>query len=105
MRAEGAAAELRKAMSAGRRISLLVRGSERKLTSVLKRVGGLREESRTRTGKNQVLVWLAGKEDKREALSKACVEAGLGLLELKGDQDGLEDLFVQLLQPDEGAAP
>ena len=105
VRAEGAEAELRKSMTAGRRISLLVRGSERKLTSVLKRVGGLREESRMRTGKNQLHVWLAGKEDKREALSKACVEAGLGLLELKGDQDGLEDLFVQLLQPDEGAAP
>lgn len=104
VRAVGSEAELREAMSAGRRISLLVRGSEKKLTAMLGRVRGLSESSRSKVGQNQWQLLLTAREDKREALSKACIEAGLGLIEMKSDQGGLEELFVQLLQPEEAAA-
>lgn len=99
VRAVGAEAELRQSMSAGRRISLLVRGAERKVSGVLAEVKGLEEMSRTKVGQNLWQVSLQAKEDKREALSRACVQAGLGLVEMKSEHGGLEDLFVQLLEP------
>jgi hypothetical protein len=40
---------------------------------------------------------LTAPAERREALSRACVEAGLGLLELRAEQHGLEELFVELL--------
>ena len=100
VRAVGAEAELRESMTAGRRISLMVRGGEKKLTAVVKGIKGLQETARTKVGQNVWQLSLQANEDKREPLSKACVQAGLGLIELKSDQGGLEELFVQLLEPE-----
>ena len=99
VRAEGAEAELRESMSAGRHISVLVRGAEKKLTAVVGGIKGLEETSRTKAGQNLWHLALQAKDDKREAFSKACVQAGLGLIEMKSDHSGLEDLFMQLLEP------
>lgn len=99
VRAEGAEAELRESISAGRQITVLVRGGEKKLTAVVRGINGLRETSRDKAGQNLWRLSLEADEDKREAFSKACVQAGLGLIEMKSDHSGLEDLFVHLLDP------
>jgi hypothetical protein len=43
----------------------------------------------------------------REAIARACVEAGLGLLELREERHGLEALFVELVEsrPAHGSPP
>ncbi len=102
VRAEGSESELRGRAAHPRRLSLLVRGAEAKLAGALKKVPGLREESRMRLEDGQWRLRLSAQEDVREQLSKACLGAGLGLLELKGEQDGLEELFLDLLEPAEG---
>lgn len=99
VRAEGAEAELRESISAGRQITVLVRGGEKKLTAVVRGINGLRETSRDKAGQNLWRLSLEANEDKREAFSKACIQAGLGLVEMKSDHSGLEDLFVHLLDP------
>lgn len=99
VRAVGAEAELRDSLSAGRRISLLVRGAEKKLTAAVTGIKGLEEVARSKVGQNMWQLSLKGDEDKREALSKACIQAGLGLIEMKSEHSGLEDLFLQLLDP------
>ncbi|MCZ6473826.1 MAG: ABC transporter ATP-binding protein [SAR324 cluster bacterium] len=100
VRAEGAEAELRRQATRPRQLSLLVRGSEKNLNDALRNVPGLREVSRAKQQQGQWRVRLTVKEDAREKLSKACLEAGLGLLELRGEHDGLEDLFLELLEAD-----
>ena len=102
VRAEGAEAELRRQASRPQQLSLLVRGPEKKLDSALKKIAGLREASRRRHEGDQWRLKLDVREDVREKLSKACLQAGLGLLELKGEHDGLEALFLDLLESGQG---
>ncbi|MDH4249136.1 MAG: hypothetical protein OEW39_15125, partial [Deltaproteobacteria bacterium] len=48
-------------------------------------------------GQGLLAVHLRTRGDAREALSRACSQAGLGLLELRSEHHGLEELFVELL--------
>ena len=104
VRAVGSEAKLRETLGGARRLSLLVKGSRAKLVNAVKSIPGLELDSLLPDGKDRLRAELLGEKDLRQALSKACVDAGLGLLELKSAQGGLEGLFLQLLQPRGGPA-
>jgi ABC-2 type transport system ATP-binding protein len=104
VKAEGAEAALRRELGQGARISLLVKGSRKRLTEVVDRIAGLQVERLSPADRGTVRAHLVAQGEVREALSRACVGAGLGLLELKGEHDGLEDLFLQVLGQAEGVA-
>ena len=72
--------------------------------NAVKSIPGLELDSLLPDGKDRLRAELLGEKDLRQALSKACVDAGLGLLELKSAQGGLEGLFLQLLQSRGGPA-
>jgi hypothetical protein len=50
-----------------------------------------------------VRVEIAAESDVRERVSRLCVEAGLGLLELREERHGLEALMLQLLERGQAA--
>jgi ABC-2 type transport system ATP-binding protein len=99
VRAEGTEAELRALRAGARPLLLRLRASLAAAQAELGRIPGITvtpvHEEHALPGE----VWLrvAHREDVRERISRACVEAGLGLLEQRFEGEGLEDLFVQLV--------
>ena len=104
VRAEGSETSLRRDLSPWRLMSLLVRGAASKVKSTLAAVDGVSVQSVGEAHQGVVQVKLALDEDQREAVAKACATGGLGLLEMKSEADGLEDLFLQLVGKGENAA-
>ncbi len=102
VRAEGAESELRRGLAQGGRLSLLVKGARKSLLDVLGGFEGVSVEKTTPEEKGRVRATLSARGDIREALAKACVQAGLGLLELKKEQGGLEELFLRVLGTEAG---
>ncbi|MBN1655298.1 MAG: ABC transporter ATP-binding protein [Deltaproteobacteria bacterium] len=96
--AEGTEQELEQRYGASRRIDLEVRGSEATLRSAL---ASLSPNTLTHLsiekGDSEILfVRLQVPEAAREQLSRAVVNAGLGLLSMKAETTGLESIFVRL---------
>ncbi len=102
VRAEGAESELRRGLARRVRLSLLVKGARKSLLDVLDGFEGVSVEKTAPEEKGRVRATLNARGDIREALAKACVLAGLGLLELKTEQGGLEELFLQVLGTEAG---
>lgn len=104
VRAIGTEAELRGILAAERRIALLVRGDRAVLKKALEGVQGVEVETLREQGRNLQRATVKCRGDPREALSHACMEAGLGLLEIKWEEDGLEALFLQMIGAEGGTA-
>lgn len=97
VRAVGTEAELRKNMSPWRTLTLTVRGSRSDLEKAVRGVKAASLQGTTPLESGVLRAELRCTEDVREQLSQACVGAGLGLMELRGEHGGLEELFLGLL--------
>ena len=104
VRAEGAESDLRDALGRRQRLRLLVRGTQDAVAHALGSVPGVRDVRCTLEQPGRVRVELNAEPEVREALSRAIVQGGLGLLELRAEGHGLEDLFMQLIEPQEAQA-
>jgi ABC-2 type transport system ATP-binding protein len=105
VKAEGSEEQLRQEMLQRRTLKLLVRGDAQALTRALQPLAGNEVKVRPAHGGAAGLVEaeITGKDDLREKASKLCVEAGLGLLELREERHGLEALMLQLLERERAA--
>jgi len=104
VRAEGSEEDLRRTLSPWRRLKLLVRGSDPDVRAALEKIKGVRILTLDAMGEAVHHVALALEQDSREQVAKGCSAKGLGLLEMRGEADGLEDLFLQLVQGKERPA-
>jgi ABC-2 type transport system ATP-binding protein len=115
VKAQGSEAELRQTLLRGKTLVATVMGSRERLLTALQALPGL--STRVEPGREPGTVTAhitAGPAagDPREHVSRACAQAGLPLLELRSEHQGLEELFLILLggqetspSPTAGAAP
>lgn len=101
VRAEGSERALRKEFHQRRRLFLRLRGEKARVDAVVGSLAGLTIASSRAEDDGTVALTLEFTTDLREPLSRACVDAGLGLLELRSERHDLEELFVQLLSDGE----
>lgn len=100
VKAQGTEANLRRELLQRRTLSLAVRGDADKLRQALGAIEGIAVEVRPSVGAPEGVVEarIVTEDDVRERVSRLCVEAGLGLLELREERHGLEELMLQLLE-------
>ncbi len=101
IKAVGTESELRERLGERHSLSLVVKGDGTRLPQLLREIAGLTVDSVAPQGDDCVQARLICLGDVREQVSRACVEGGLGLVELKREQDSLEDLFLNLIVPEE----
>jgi len=97
VRAAGSETALRAGVAGRQRLRLLVRGGRAAVETALGSVPGATVVLAPGSAAD---VWVAHvqlPEDAREQVSRAVVQAGLGLLELRAESDELERLMVELL--------
>jgi ABC-2 type transport system ATP-binding protein len=94
--AQGTEEELASKLVAKRTLQLEVRGSGDALTAALSGVQGLKVLSIEPDGSDSVRASLQVEDAQREAVSRAVVQAGLGLVAMYTESTGLEALFLQL---------
>ncbi|MBI3993957.1 MAG: ABC transporter ATP-binding protein [Candidatus Lambdaproteobacteria bacterium] len=104
VRAEGAEEALRASLGRGQRLRLLVRGAQQAVAQAVGGVAGVSDLRCVAEESGLVRVELNAEPETREALSRAIAQGGLGLLELRAEGHGLEELFVQLSEPKEAQA-
>lgn len=99
VRAEGTEEELWALRTRARPLLLRLRADAEVALKALRRIKGAEVETAPQGHAVAGEVWLrvVHPEDVRERISRACVEAGLGLLEQRLEGEGLEELFVQLV--------
>jgi gliding motility-associated transport system ATP-binding protein len=97
LRAEGSEQRLWEAFHLHERLFLRVRGDAERARAAVAAVEGLELRSLTEEPEGTLALALAAPAGRREALARSCVEAGLELHELRLEQHGLEELFVELL--------
>ena len=104
--ADGAPGKLAQRIGAGRKheVELVVRGDTDQVEGALREVHGVDALSSTPAEGGIVRVVISTRmPDLREALSRAVIEGGLGLLEVQARTLSLEDVFLQLTRSeDEG---
>ncbi len=106
VKAQGSESELRQSWIHRRTIVATVRSDRTRFQQVLERIPGLKAEIEPGRESGTVTARItatAGPVDPREQLSRACGEAGLGLMELRTEEHGLEELFLLLLGGAQGA--
>jgi ABC-2 type transport system ATP-binding protein len=100
VKAEGSEADLRRSLLQTRSLMATVLGDRAKLLAALQGVQGITataeagHEPGTVTARIRAEV---GPGDPRERVSRAIAASGLSLLELRAEEQGLEDLFLKLL--------
>jgi ABC-2 type transport system ATP-binding protein len=100
--ASGTEAELSEKLLRGVRAEVTVRGSEREARAIAERLEGVvtvETASVTEPGEGLVRLIVEAEHDVREALSKALVDAGLGVLNLSRGERELESVFLRLAGP------
>jgi ABC-2 type transport system ATP-binding protein len=99
VRAEGTEEELWSLRTRARPMLLRLRADAEVALRALRKIKGAEVAPAPQGHAVAGEVWLrvAHQEDVRERISRACVEAGLGLLEQRLEGEGLEELFVQLV--------
>ena len=104
--ADGAPGKLAQRIGAGRKheVELVVRGDTDQVEAALREVHGVDALSSTPAEGGIVRVVISTRmPDLREALSRAVIEGGFGLLEVQARTLSLEDVFLQLTRSeDEG---
>jgi ABC-2 type transport system ATP-binding protein len=103
--AQGTEEELSTKLAARRTLQLEVRGSGDALAAALSGVSGLRVLSIEPDGSDSVRASLHVEDAQREAVSRAVVQAGLGLNAMYTESTGLEALFLQLSSTAAGRDP
>lgn len=94
--AEGAEHELARRYGATTRVEIEVRGGEAELRAALAPLAGLDDLQVSRAAEGVTRAQMSVAEAEREAVSRAVVQAGLGLLSLRPINTGLESIFIQL---------
>ncbi|MDH5752408.1 MAG: ABC transporter ATP-binding protein [Deltaproteobacteria bacterium] len=97
LKAQGTEGDLHETLAGQQRLFLQVRGGENKLKAVLDKLPETRFSDLESRNGEVVQVHITARGDVREILSRACHEAGLGVMELRTEKHGLEDLFMELL--------
>lgn len=92
----GTEEELAARLSQGRRLQLDVRGEEARVRELLGGLEGVRDVGIAALEEGTVRATLQLEDDARERVSRAVVEAGLGLLGMQQLSTGLESVFLQL---------
>lgn len=94
--AQGTEEELASKLAARRTLQLEVRGKADALRAALSGVTGLKVLSIEPDGSDSIRASLQVEDAHREAVSRAVVQAGLGLVAMYTESTGLEALFLQL---------
>jgi ABC-2 type transport system ATP-binding protein len=97
VRAEGSEQQLWERFHERERLVLRVRGEAAQARAVAAAVEGVELREAHAGPDGTVTLALTAQAGRREGLARDCVQAGLGLLELRPEQHGLEELFVELL--------
>ena len=101
LKAEGKEEALWDTYLTQQRLRLLVRGEQAAIGQALQGVAGVTVETMESAGDGAFALTLATGQEHREAIARAIVQAGLGLLEMQGESHGLEALFMHLLKREE----
>jgi len=101
-------AELRAQLQRTRRVRVEVEGVEAQVRGVLERLPGVetvREDDRRGQEKNGTVAFIVEYvgEDLRKETSRAIMERGWGLLEVRALEPTLEDMYLQLIRDEEQA--
>jgi ABC-2 type transport system ATP-binding protein len=106
VRAEGTEAELWAMRTRSKALLVRVRADAAPALAALRTIAAADVMLSSHVPASPGEIWLrvAHAEDVRERISTACVKAGLGLLELRPDEGGLEELFMQIVGEDRIAA-
>ena len=94
--AQGTEAELEARLLARRILELEVRGSPEAVKAALSPVAAVRKLQLTHSSPSLQRVQLEVDDSAREHVSRAIIEAGLGLLSMHAQSTGLEAVFLQL---------
>jgi ABC-2 type transport system ATP-binding protein len=94
--AEGTEEELAARLSRGRVLELEVRGEEAGLRGALGPIVPAADIAIERTAEGTLQVKLRVDDAQRERVSRAVVQAGLGLLSMQTSSSGLESIFLEL---------
>jgi gliding motility-associated transport system ATP-binding protein len=97
VRAEGSEEQLWRSFHGRERLLLRVRGEVAQARTIAGAVAGVEVRAAAAQQDGTVELALSAPAGAREALARGCVQGGLGLLELRAEQHGLEELFVELL--------
>src|SRR5712691_1825355 len=104
--ADGAPGKLAQRIGTGRKheVELVVRGDADEVEAALREVHGVDALSSTPTESGVVRVVVSTRlPDLREALSRAVIEGGFGLLEVQARTLSLEDVFLQLTRSEDAS--
>ena len=99
VRASGTEAELWALRSKRQAVLVRLHAGEAQALAALRKIAGSEVSVATpsRPGPGEVWLRIVHAGDVRELISKTCSEAGLGLLEMRPETGGLEELFVQIV--------
>ena len=97
VRAEGSERQLWETFHQRERLVLRVHGAQPAARTAVAQAPGVEVRGATEHGDGSLSLALTAPAESRAALAAAVVGAGLGLLELRQEQHGLEELFVELL--------
>ncbi len=104
--ADGAPGKLAQRIGTGRKheVELVVRGDADEVEAALREVHGVDALTSTPTDRGVVSVVVSTRlPDLREALSRAVIEGGFGLLEVQARTLSLEDVFLQLTRSEDAS--
>ena len=79
-------------------LRLVVRGAESAVKQWANALSQTEIKAINALGEGRFSVEMMTAGDQRETIGQACFSAGLGLLELRGERHGLEELFVHVLE-------
>ncbi len=94
---------LKKRLSGGEQVHMLLEADEAQARKVLEKITGIDELTFSADGKGQLSVQVKSTADIRKDLARAIVKNDLGLLELSADKFSLEDIFLKLTTNEEAA--
>jgi len=106
VRAQGTEAELWALRRLDKVLHVRLKGSLEAALGALRKIAGadVTPLPAARAAQGEAWLRVAHSADVRERISRACADAGLGLLELRPEEGGLEELFVHLVGESAGQA-
>lgn len=87
-----------------RKYEAVILGTESKILKALEGIEGIEEATWVGGGEHRYHIFSHSEADPRGLIFQVCAKHGFTLLELVPAQEGLEEIFVQLVQSQEGVA-